>query len=166
MDHLDDMVPTRVLLVDDDIQPLELRAEVLRMNGFSVISAPGGVEAMAIMAASPEGIDVAVLDYQMPIMNGGVLAKRLRSLCPDVKIILHSGAVDIPCCAMTSVDAFIPKGDGMATLIGQIVAFVRPGVPTRCSTGEDPGCLQPTASGTERISCSYQSMIARSAAER
>ena len=91
------------------------------MCGFSVLTACGPVEAMSIIAAGTERIDVAVLDYCMPIMNGCVLADRLRSHCPELRIILHSGATDIPRRQMKSVDAFVPKSDGVATLIAHVV---------------------------------------------
>jgi CheY-like chemotaxis protein len=121
------LVPARVLLVDDEPQQLELRAQVLRLCGFSVLTASGSVEAMTIISNGRERIDVAVLDYQMPIMNGCRLAERLRSCRPEVKIILHSGAIDIPRREMTSVDAFVPKNEGIATLIAQVTEFAAPG---------------------------------------
>ena len=107
----------RVLLVDDEPQQLDLRAHVLRVSGFSVLTSAGADEAMSIIGAGAEKIDVAVLDYQMPITNGCLLADRLRSCRPEVRIILHSGAVDIPRSEMTSVDVFIPKNDGVAALL-------------------------------------------------
>ena len=118
------VVPARVLLVDDDIQPVELRAQVLRTCGFSVMAAYGPVQAMSIFAANTETIDVAVLDYQMPIMNGGALADRLKSCRPELKIILYSGALDIPHRAMSNVDVFIPKSAGVATLVRHITECV------------------------------------------
>ncbi len=117
------LVPARVLLVDDEPLQLEVRAEVLKMCGFLVVTAPGPTEAMSIIAAMTEKIDVAVLDYQMPIMNGCILADKLRSRRPEVKIILHSGAFDIPQQEMTSVDLFIPKSEGVTALIENVRAF-------------------------------------------
>jgi len=113
-------VPARVLLVDDDLQHLELRAQVMKMRGFSVITAPGPIEAISIVAETTDTIEVAVIDYHMPIMNGCLLADRLKSMCPEMKIILHSGAVAVPETEMTSVDVFIPKSDGITRLIASV----------------------------------------------
>jgi CheY-like chemotaxis protein len=107
----------RVLLVDDDIRTLELRAQVLKASGFSVTTAPGPIEALSMVAAATDAIHVAVIDYQMPLMSGGLLADRLKSMCPDMKIVLHSGAVSIPESEMTSVDVFISKSEEPARLL-------------------------------------------------
>jgi two-component system cell cycle sensor histidine kinase/response regulator CckA len=93
---IESRVPARVLLVDDDLQHLELRAQVMKVCGFSVITAPGPMEAMSILAETIDIFDIAVIDYHMPLMNGCLLVDRLKSMCPEMKIILHSGAVAVP----------------------------------------------------------------------
>jgi CheY-like chemotaxis protein len=115
----------RVLLVDDEVQQLAVRAHVMKASGLSVITACGPIEAIWILAGTMEEIDVAILDYDMPVMNGCILARRIRSICPWLKIILYSGAVYIPQSKMTSVDAFIPKGDGVGTLINYVVQLAQ-----------------------------------------
>ncbi|MFY9645297.1 MAG: hypothetical protein WAK29_08965, partial [Terriglobales bacterium] len=64
----------------------------------------------------------------MPVMNGCALAQKLRSICPELKTILHSGATEIPQSEMTSVDVLIHKGDGVAPLLNQIVQFAQVGM--------------------------------------
>jgi CheY-like chemotaxis protein len=111
-------IHTTLLLVDDDVQQLELRALVLKMSGFTVLTASSPVEAISIMAQHPAAnVDVAILDYEMPGMNGCVLADYLRERYPELKIILHSGAPHIPESEMGSVDAFVAKGAGVTTLL-------------------------------------------------
>ena len=68
-------------MVEDEVQHLEVRAEVMRTLGFSVIATSDPVETIAIVAQTTEAIDVAVVDYEMPVMNGCSLASRLKSLC-------------------------------------------------------------------------------------
>jgi len=112
---------TTLLLVDDDAQQLELRTLMLKKFGFNVWAASSSVEALSIIAQSPWlVVDVAVLDYDMPAMNGCVLADYLRTRYPKVKIILHSGAVEIPEREMRNVDAYIPKGDGPERLLKEV----------------------------------------------
>jgi DNA-binding NtrC family response regulator len=109
---------TTLLLVDDDARQLEMRALTMKMSGFVVLTARNAFEAITII--SQEGcapIDVAILDYEMPKMNGCDLANHLRHRCPKMKIILHSGAGDIPESEMGSVDVFVPKGDNIARLV-------------------------------------------------
>jgi DNA-binding NarL/FixJ family response regulator len=116
-------MPARVLLVDDDVHQLELRADVMKVSGFSVTTTCDPLEAISIMSNPLQQIDVVVLDYDMPVMDGCTLATRLRSLRPEVKIILYSGKVDIPRSKMASVDVFVPKTGGVGPLIGSVVKF-------------------------------------------
>ena len=87
------------------------------------------MEAIEIMTTGQRGtIDLAILDYNMPVMNGCALAQKLRSICPELKTILHSGESDIPQSEMTSVDVLVHKGDGVAPLLNQIVEFAQVGM--------------------------------------
>jgi CheY-like chemotaxis protein len=115
---------TTLLLVDDDTDQLELRATVLKMSGYTVVSAGGPLDAMSIMAQEHgENVDVAVLDYHMPVMNGCLLAGYLRIQYPDLKIILYSAALEIPEDEMSSVDVFVSKSEGIAPLLEQVSEF-------------------------------------------
>ncbi|MBV9609906.1 MAG: response regulator transcription factor [Acidobacteria bacterium] len=85
-----------------------------------MLTAATPVEAISIMAQHAGNVDLPLLDYEMPIMNGCVLADYLRDRYPEMKIILHSGADDIPASEMNSVDGFVPKGDGVERLLEEI----------------------------------------------
>ncbi len=112
---------TTLLLVDDDVDQLQLRAVILRMSGFTVLTASNPVEAIAVMGrGTGNGVDVAVLDYHMPVINGCVLAEYLRSRYPDLKTILYSAAVDIPESEMSCIDVFVPKSEGVAPLLAHV----------------------------------------------
>jgi DNA-binding NarL/FixJ family response regulator len=94
---------------------------VLKMSGFMVLTATGPTEAISVMSQHAiRKIDIAILDYNMPVMNGCVLAEYLRTRYPDLKIVLHSGAVDIPENEMDSIDVFAPKRDGIACLLHEL----------------------------------------------
>ena len=113
-----------MLFVDNEVTLLQLGADLMKESGVTVIVAHDPLEAIGIMADTGE-IDIAILDYHMPVMNGCTLADRLRSMHPDLKIILYSGAIDIPQNEMTNVDAFIAKGDCMRQLLSQVFEFAR-----------------------------------------
>jgi CheY-like chemotaxis protein len=114
-------IHTTLLLVDDDICQLELRSLVMKRSGFSVLTAASPIEALSLLAQTPgRKVNVAILDYEMPLMNGCVLADYLKARDPDLKIILHSGRLDIPESEMSSVDSFVPKGGGMARLLREV----------------------------------------------
>jgi two-component system, chemotaxis family, chemotaxis protein CheY len=108
--------PARVLLVDDEQQQLELSASILRMSGFAVLTASGPLHALSLVD-SAEQFDAAIVDYEMPTMNGCDLADHLRTARPKMNIILYSAAVTIPQDDLNRVDTFIPKGEGIGVLV-------------------------------------------------
>lgn len=119
---------TTVLLVDDDTRQLEMRALTMKMSGFSVVIAGGAVEAISLMhEPSSRRIDVAVIDYHMPVMNGCVLAEDFRTRYPELKTVLYSGAIDIPEEEMSSLDAFVSKSEGVDSLLAKITELQHPG---------------------------------------
>ena len=80
----------KILIVEDD-QNLRLTlTELLRMEGFSVVTARDGDEGyLQAMAHQP---DLVITDMQMPDMNGAEMIEHLRHIVPSVKIIALSGS--------------------------------------------------------------------------
>jgi len=114
------MLP-RLVLVDNDVRQLEILTLVFRMFGFSVFAFSCPVVALAALAQPPlRALEFAVLDYQMPLMNGGVLAHYLRACYPRLKIVLHSGSPVIPENDLNNVDIIVRKGTGVALLLQEI----------------------------------------------
>lgn len=100
----------RVLLVDDDTANLEILSDVLRAEGFVVVCARNGAEAMACLGnAQP---DVVMLDYVMPTMDGATMAQKLRDdeATRRIAIVMTSGLPEDmvrPRCQV--YDAFLQK---------------------------------------------------------
>jgi two-component system alkaline phosphatase synthesis response regulator PhoP len=86
--------PSRVLVVDDDRLGTEVRAELIRMSGFSVDVAFSGTEALA--KASICDFDIFLIDYDMPGMNGLELAMELREQNHRAPIAMLSGRLEPP----------------------------------------------------------------------
>ncbi len=80
-----------ILIVDDEYEFRDVGEEMLRELGYEVITATNGQEACAVFAAQQETIDLIILDMIMPIMGGGQAFDRLRTIKPDVRILLSSG---------------------------------------------------------------------------
>ncbi len=72
-----------------------------------VLTAASGGEGLEL--ASKHSVDVVILDYFMPEMNGQEVAIEMRRLRPQAPIIMLSGAVDVPEQGLRWVDAFIAK---------------------------------------------------------
>jgi CheY-like chemotaxis protein len=83
----------RVLVVDDDADVLTFADVVLRNAGYEVAVASGGPEALRIVAAQ-HPFDVFVIDVLMPQMYGDELARQLRQMHPDVKVLYFTGYSD------------------------------------------------------------------------
>ena len=84
-----------VLLVEDDLQVRELAARVLRQQGYTVLQAPNGVEALSLASRHPPGfIDLLLTDVVMPLIGGRELSQKLKDIQPDVRVIYTSGYTD------------------------------------------------------------------------
>jgi PAS domain S-box-containing protein len=78
-----------ILLVDDDPDVRGLLAESLTALGYRVVEAASGEAALA--AIRRERPDLALLDFAMPEMNGADVAKALRAVVPDLRLLFASG---------------------------------------------------------------------------
>jgi two-component system cell cycle sensor histidine kinase/response regulator CckA len=83
-----------VLVVDDDPHVRRSVCRLLSIHGFAVISAPDAATAIDIFREYGQVIDLVMTDLVMPIVNGRGLAKRLRELRPDVRVLFMSGFAD------------------------------------------------------------------------
>jgi two-component system cell cycle sensor histidine kinase/response regulator CckA len=96
-----------VLCIDDNHDVLECEKDFLESFGYTVLTAPTGGRGLELASIHP--VDVVIVDYCMPEMNGQELAIEMRRLRPQAPIIMLSGAVDVPVQALKSVDVFIAK---------------------------------------------------------
>ncbi|MET0848240.1 MAG: PAS domain S-box protein [Pseudomonas sp.] len=79
-----------VLVVDDDSLVLTSTGLLLEDLGHRVLSAVSGAQALELLG-SEQHIDLVITDMAMPRMNGAQLAKAIRTLKPDLPIILATG---------------------------------------------------------------------------
>jgi CheY-like chemotaxis protein len=96
-----------VLCIDDNQNVLECEKAFLESFGYTVLTAPTGRKGLEL--ASIHSVDVVIVDYLMPEMNGPEVAIEMRRLRPQAPIIMLSAAVDVPRQALKLVDAFIAK---------------------------------------------------------
>ena len=80
----------KALVVDDQPEVLEVAVELFRQLGYDVLSAGSGKDALDVVARTPD-IDVLFSDIAMPGMTGIELGRQVRTLAPQVKVILASG---------------------------------------------------------------------------
>jgi two-component system, cell cycle sensor histidine kinase and response regulator CckA len=80
-----------ILVIEDQDSIRELIREVLERNGYKVLAASNGREALQIAASHRGAIDLLVTDVVMPQMGGRESAKQLITLRPDLRVIFMSG---------------------------------------------------------------------------
>jgi CheY-like chemotaxis protein len=107
-----------ILCVDDEWNGLEGRKMLLEEAGCKVLVATSGAEALQLFASHP--VDLVLLDYHMPGMNGDVVAEHMKAGQSDVPIALLSADEGLPESARRCVDAFVSKSESPANLL-QIV---------------------------------------------
>jgi CheY-like chemotaxis protein len=96
-----------VLCIDDNHDVLECEKIFLESFGFTVLTAPGGAQGLELACAHP--IDVVIVDYLMPGMNGHEFAIEMRRVKPQTPIIMLSAEIDVPEQVLKWVDLFVPK---------------------------------------------------------
>ena len=83
-----------ILVVEDEEDMLELLTEVFETNGYHVLSAKDGEEAIRISRQNENRIDAVLCDVQLPKISGRETCRQIKQLNPDVKIIFASGFLD------------------------------------------------------------------------
>ncbi len=84
--------PRPVLIVDDDVETLAVERQLLAENGFRVVEAHDGAEALRVVQDDPPA--VVVLDVQMPGMDGPSFARELRMALRRVPLVILTGVPD------------------------------------------------------------------------
>ena len=128
-----------VLCVDDELVGLKVRKIVLERAGYQVLTAPDGVSGLALFAE--QAVEAVVLDYSMPGMHGGDVARRMRETKPEVPILLLSAYMGLPPEVTSLVDLSMTKGEGAPVLLEKLGSLLRPR-PSRSTlqdTFEDAG---------------------------
>jgi CheY-like chemotaxis protein len=107
----------------------QLSGYIFTLAGYSVITAAHPNR--AIVLAKRQKPDLAILDYELPVMDGCMLADRLRAMMPRLPVILYSGSPDIADRDLPRVDVFVSKSDGPRVLLSNVIRLL--------NNSEEPG---------------------------
>jgi DNA-binding response OmpR family regulator len=94
-------MPTKILIIDDDLQGLKLVGLMLQRRGYTIVVARGGVQGLA--KAESDAPDLIILDIMMPDLDGLEVCRRLRS---------HPATSHIPIIMFTAKAQVGDKVDG------------------------------------------------------
>ncbi|HKI61734.1 MAG TPA: response regulator [Mariprofundaceae bacterium] len=84
-----------VLLVEDDMMARKVGVALLEKTGLKVLEAESGEQALELFDKYEEEIDLLVLDYAMPEMNGAAVFDEVRRKDPYMPVIISSGYADL-----------------------------------------------------------------------
>jgi CheY-like chemotaxis protein len=80
----------KVLVVDDEPEIRKLVAAMLARNGYRVLSADSGENALRLFKSNPD-TDLLLTDVVSPGMSGPMIADQISALKPDIKVLFMSG---------------------------------------------------------------------------
>lgn len=107
-EHSEDFETTvkTILLVEDNQELRDMTEELLRTNGFEVISFSNGLEAIEKFESLKEKIDLCLFDVIMPQIGGLELYKKLKLFKPDLKVVFMTGYSD----SLVQIQSLIEEG--------------------------------------------------------
>ncbi len=107
-----------LLCIDDNQDVLDCERAFLETFGYTVLTARSGRKGLELASVHP--VDVVIVDYVMPEMNGQEFAIKMKRLRPQAPIIMLSAALDVPKEALNLVDAFVAKDHLSSQLLPMI----------------------------------------------
>jgi CheY-like chemotaxis protein len=106
-----------ILCVDDEENPRTLRKLILEKQGYQVITAASGREALEVLNRTR--VNLVLSDQMMPGMTGSQLTKSVKAILPSMPVILISGVNEIPTDA-DCADRFVSKIGGPQLLFNTV----------------------------------------------
>lgn len=110
-----------ILSVDDEPRILLTRQQILESRGYKVLSASDGEQALQLFALYP--VDLVLLDYLMPGIDGGTVAQEMKRHKPNVPVVIVTASA-LPEETVMCADCFVRKGDGPAQLLEKIAELL------------------------------------------
>lgn len=112
-----------ILVVDDEKMIRDMTCEMVELFGLRTLQAADGDEALKVFAAAGSDIRCVILDLTMPHMDGLATFSRMRSIRPDIQVILASGFSEQDATSRFSgqgLSGFIQKPYSMESLYTEI----------------------------------------------
>jgi CheY-like chemotaxis protein len=112
-----------ILFIEDEVEVGEIASEMLADEGYKVILAHDGFEALKIYERIGKQISLVILDFFLPVMDGDAVFDELRALNPNINVVLSSGFAEqhkISAMLAQGLRGFIPKPYTREKLLEQV----------------------------------------------
>ena len=112
-----------ILLVEDEPDVADVASEMLAEEGYRVVLAHDGFEALKIYEQMGKKVGLVILDYFLPVIDGDAVFDELRAVNPHVDVVLSSGFAEqtkIASMLAQGLRGFIPKPYSRAKLLEQV----------------------------------------------
>ena len=94
-----------LLLVEDEPEVAEVAADLLAEEGYKIIMAHDGFEALRIYQSAGQQIALVILDFFLPVLDGDAVFDELQSINPKINVVLSSGFAE-----QSKVGAMLARG--------------------------------------------------------
>jgi CheY-like chemotaxis protein len=112
-----------ILFIEDEPEVAEVASELLAEEGYRVILARDGFEALKIYKKAGAQIGLVILDFFLPVMDGDAVFDELRAINPKVNVVLSSGFAEqnkIASMLTQGLSGFVPKPYTREKLLEQV----------------------------------------------
>jgi len=118
-----------ILVIDDEPEIAEFASTILAEEGYKVIVARDGFEALRIFQQIHDQIGLIILDFFLPVMDGDAVFEELKAINPRVNVVLSSGFAEqskIGVMLAQGLRGFIPKPYTREKLLEQVQSAIEP----------------------------------------
>lgn len=119
-----------ILFIEDEQEVSEVAAQMLMDEGYKVILAGDGFEALRIYQQIGKQIGLVILDFFLPVIDGDAVFDELRSMNPEINVVLSSGFAEqqkVSSMLAQGLRGFIPKPYTREKLLSQVRSILDSG---------------------------------------
>ena len=113
--------PTLVC-IDDDLNALIGYQSLLWNHGYNVLISTSGSQGLELAKSLP--IDAVILDFEMPGMDGGMVATQVKEFKPHVPVMMLTAHASLPDEVLEHVDVLFRKGESPQELLAVLHAML------------------------------------------
>jgi two-component system, OmpR family, copper resistance phosphate regulon response regulator CusR len=129
------MQRSTIVCIDDDLDTLIGCQSLLWNHGYNVLISTSGSQGLELVKSLP--IDAVILDFQMPGMDGGMVATEIKKFKPHVPVMMLTAQESLPDEVLEQVDVFFPKGESPRELLAALHAMLSDCMPPHARSLRD-----------------------------